>query len=86
MKKLPLFITVCLLVSVTAWAGWSLSPSSLKTINTLGGVPTISCSADGQIIYLAINDNVQTHGGKVRLFRSLNGGETWSEQVFIEPK
>ena len=83
MKKLPLFIIACLLVSVTTWAEWTQPTLALKTIVTKG-TPTISCSADGKIIYLAVNDNGGTAFGDIHLYRSTNGGETWAEQIFAK--
>jgi hypothetical protein len=82
MKKLPLFIIACLLVSVTTWAGWGKSNPRAKNIFSSVN-PTVSCSADGKIIYLVYTayDSAASTSGAIILYKSSDGGETWLEQV-----
>jgi len=82
MKKLPLLITVCLLVSVIAWAEW-IKPDP-KSSNIYSKVsPSIACSADGKIIYLTYNSFVssQIGYGAIVIYKSIDGGDTWAEQI-----
>jgi hypothetical protein len=87
MKKIPLFIIACLLVSVTTWAGWTIATPRLIAPASKYS-PTVSCSADGKIIYLAVNDTLMDSSGfgNIRLYRSTDGGETWSQQIWKEYK
>lgn len=84
MKKLPLFIIACLLVSVTTWAGWSKPEQNpnmplVQNLIAQNSLP-ICCSANGQIIYVSYvtPDN---GFGKVILYKSNDGGDTWSQQI-----
>lgn len=83
MKKLSLFIIVCVLVSVTTWAGWSRpeqNPNSQVPYLIAKYSLPICCSADGKIIYVSYitPDN---GFGKVILYKSVDGGQTWAEQI-----
>lgn len=83
MKKLPLFIIACLFVSVTTWAGWKKPEQNPNTqvpnLISRSNLP-ICCSADGKIVYVSY---ITTEGGfgKVILYKSIDGGETWAEQI-----
>jgi hypothetical protein len=84
MKKLPICLTIaCLLVSVTAWAGWKKPEQNPNTqvpnLISRSNLP-ICCSADGKIVYVSY---ITTEGGfgKVILYKSIDGGETWAEQI-----
>jgi hypothetical protein len=82
MKKLLLFIIPCLLVSVTAWAGWSKpNPQSKQLYSKL--TPSVCCSADGKTVYLTYNSFVASEVGfgAIIMYKSVDGGETWSEQI-----
>ena len=86
MKKLPLFIIACLLVSVTTWAEWKEPEQNpayplAKNLIAQSSLP-ICCSADGKIVYVSYitPDN---GFGKVILYKSVDGGETWAEQQFF---
>jgi len=82
MKKLPLVIIACLLVSVAAWAGWSKpNPQSKNLYSRVS--PSVSCSSDGKTVYLIYNSFVteQVGYGAIIMYKSTDGGETWSEQI-----
>jgi hypothetical protein len=86
MKKLPLFIIACLLVSVTTWAGWSQPKLSSQTKYLFAKfAPPISCSADGKTIYVSyLTPDFANQGSgycAVILYKSTDGGETWAEQI-----
>ena len=88
MKKLPLFVIACLLVSVTTWAGWSIVTEKQYKSNYIFArtPPPIACSADGKIIYLTyVGADVSNAGSgytSISLFKSTDGGETWVHQQF----
>jgi len=83
MKKLPICLTIVgLLFSVTAWAEWS---KAIPQNNFQSKVnPTICCSADGKTIYMCYNSYILDNPGygAIFLYKSTDGGETWSEQLF----
>jgi hypothetical protein len=86
MKKLPLFIIACLLVSITTWAGWEKPNPENNLLSRVN--PTITCSADGKTIYLCYNSYILNNPGygAIFLYKSTDGGETWSEQLFKPSK
>ena len=93
MKNYPLFITACLLVSVTTWAGWKKPNPNAKQLKNSNAIfsrlpPPIACSADGKTIYMSyISPDFQNLGngyGSIILYKSTDGGETWLEQP-MEP-
>ena len=62
MKKLPLFIIACLLVSVTTWAVWKKPEQNpayplVQNLTAQSSLP-ICCSSDGKIIYVSYTINV----------------------------
>ena len=73
-----ILILICFLSAATVWAGWG-QPSTAIKVNPSKTNPSISCSADGKIIYLAISE---FGVGNIRLYKSTDGGETWAEQSF----
>jgi hypothetical protein len=86
MKKLPTCLAIVgLLLSVTAWAGWKKPEQNpayplVQNLTAQSNLP-ICCSADGKIIYVSY---ITPNSGKVVLYKSVDGGETWSEQ-FMTP-
>jgi len=82
MKKLPLFIIACLLVSVTTWAGWSKPNPQSKSLYSKVS-PSVACSADGKTIYLTYNSFCASEigFGAIIIYKSVDGGETWAEQI-----
>jgi len=93
MKKLPLLIIVCVLVSVTAWAGWKKPDPNAKQLKNTNAIfsrlaPPICCSADGKTLYMSYVSpdlgNVGNGYTSIILYKSTDGGETWLQQV-MEP-
>jgi hypothetical protein len=89
MKKLPACLTIVgLLLSVTAWAGWGKPLSQNNYLSRQNGTPpSICCSADGKTIYILTNCVFNSSlpasvSGAQVIYKSTDGGETWSEQVF----
>ena len=83
MKKLPLFITACLLVSFFSGCDkWRSSskhepqPEKLKS-NTHTRSPSVACSANGKIVYWISND--PDNHNRIVMYKSTDGGENWIE-------
>jgi len=87
MKKLLTCLAIIgLLLSVTVWAGWEKPNPQNNLLSRVN--PTISCSADGKTIYLCYNSYILDNPGygAIFLYKSTDGGETWSEQLFKPSK
>jgi hypothetical protein len=89
MKKLPLFITACLLVSFFSgcdeWRGSTKpepqpksktepQPEKLKS-NTHTRSPSVACSADGKTVYWITNATGSIF--RNTMYKSEDGGKTW---------
>jgi hypothetical protein len=94
MKKIPLFIIVCLLVSFFSgcdeWRGSSKPEPQPKSkpepqpekpkSNTHTRSPSVACSADGKTVYWISNDEKYN---EIEMYKSEDGGKTW---VKIDPR
>jgi len=76
-----ILILICFLSAATVWAGWG-QPSTAIKITPSKSNPSVTCSADGKIIYRVINEAGGGTFGNIRLYKSIDGGETWAEQSF----
>ena len=92
MKKLPLFITACLLVSFFSgcdeWKGSSKTEPQPKSKpepqpekpNTYTESPSVACSADGKTVYWISNyKGSQFLHFRYEMYKSEDGGKTWRE-------
>jgi hypothetical protein len=92
MKKLPLFIIVCLLVSFFSgcdeWKGSSKTEPQPKSKpepqpekpNTYTESPSVACSADGKTVYWISNyKGSQFLHFRYEMYKSEDGGKTWVE-------
>ena len=70
MKKLPLFIIACLLVSF--FSGCDEWKASSKT-KPQPKNPSVACSADGKTVYWISNDEKY----EIEMYKSEDGGNTW---------
>jgi len=95
MKKLPLFIIVCLLVSFFSgcdeWKGSSKTepqpkyispqPETLKPNHPQS--PSVACSADGKTVYWICSGRYNSIGNwydtGMTMYKSEDGGKTWVE-------
>ena len=88
MKKIPLFITACLLVSFFSgcdeWRSSSKPEPQPKSkpepqpekpkSNTYTRSPSVACSADGKTVYWLSNDEKYN---EIDMYKSEDGGNTW---------
>jgi len=85
MKKLPLFITACLLVSFFSgcdeWRGSTKpepqpksKPEPQPQLQTYTRSPSVACSADGKTVYWI---STAEQSDVIEMYKSEDGGKTW---------